>query len=132
MLESNLHNIITSDASFSALADDRLYPVILPGDPVLPAVTYQRITTRRDYTTTGPVGLSRVRMQFDAWANGYAECKQLHTALLAILENRDSYAGTFPDGTRIDSIMLNTVSDGYAPDARIYRVSIDFFVYVTE
>jgi hypothetical protein len=101
--------------------------VVLPDESQLPAVTYQRITTRRDYTNTGPVSLNRVRMQFDAWANTYAQTKQLQAALLAILEDRALYAET-----GIDSIMLDMVTDGYEHDARLYRVSLDFIILAVE
>jgi hypothetical protein len=127
MLEANLQKIITEAPSFTAIAGTRLYPVLLPEEPTLPAATYQRITTIRSYSTTGPVSLNRVRMQFDCWGETYAQVKQLQAALLAILEDRSTYTSA-----GIDSIMLDTATDGYEHDARIYRVSLDFIVLVNE
>jgi hypothetical protein len=46
---------------------------------------------------------------------------------MAAFEDRSSYAGT-----SIDSIQLITASDGFEQAARIYRVSLDFYIYVTE
>jgi hypothetical protein len=126
-LESNLHTIITTAPSFTALAGTRLYPVLLPEEPTLPAATYQRISTTREYTTTGPVALNRVRIQLDCWADTYAQVKQLQAAILAILEDRSPYTSA-----GIDSITLITATDGYEQDARIYRVSMDFYIYATE
>lgn len=126
-LEANLQKIITESASFTAISGTRFYPVLLPEDATLPAATYQRITTTRDYTTTGPVALNRVRMQVDCWARTYSEVKQLQVALLAVLDDRNTYAGT-----DIDSITLITATDGYEHEARLFRVSIDFYVYVIE
>jgi hypothetical protein len=122
MLESQLHQILAA-----ALPDVRVYPVILPEDPTLPAVSFQRISTTRQYATTGPVGLNRVRLQFDCWSRAYAEVKRLQAALMAAFEDRSSYAGT-----SIDSSQLITASDGFEQAARIYRVSLDFYIYVTE
>lgn len=127
MIETALHALILADSRFDDLVGTRLYPVLLPADPQLPAVTYQRITTRRDYTTTGPVSLDRVRLQFDVWASTYSSTKQIQTALLAILEDRSLYAAT-----AIDSIQLDMATDGYEHDARLYRVSMDFIIFVTE
>lgn len=127
MIESYLHSIITSDSRFTDLAGTRLYQVILPNVPQLPAATYQRITTKRTYTTTGPVSLNRVRLQFDCWAREYLQAKQLQAALLAILEDRSLYAGT-----AIDSIQLDMITDGYEQNARIYRVSLDFIIFANE
>lgn len=126
-LESSLHKIIIDAPSFGALAGTRLYPVLLPEDATLPAATYQRISTTREYATTGPVALNRVRIQLDCWADTYAEVKQLQTAILAILEDRSTYASA-----NIDSITLITATDGYEQDARLYRVSMDFYVYAIE
>jgi hypothetical protein len=127
MIETALHTLILADSRFIDLAGTRLYPTILPDEPQLPAVTYQRITTRRDYTTTGPVSLDRVRLQFDLWASTYSQTKQLQAALLAILEDRSLYAAT-----AIDSIQLDMATDGYEHDARLYRVSMDFIAFVNE
>lgn len=127
MIESGLHSLILADSRFTDLAGTRLYPTILPDDPQLPAVTYQRITTRRGYTTTGPVSLNRVRLQFDVWASAYSQTKQIQAALLAILEDRSLYAGA-----GIDSVQLDMATDGYEHDARIYRVSMDFIVNAVE
>jgi hypothetical protein len=127
MIETAFHSLILADSRFTDLAGTRLYPTILPDDPQLPAVTYQRITTVRTYSTTGPVSLNRVRLQFDIWASTYSQTKQLQAALLTILEDYSLYSDT-----SIDSIRLDTVTDGYEHDARLYRVSMDFIVFVTE
>lgn len=127
MIETTLHRLILGDSRFTDLADTRLYPVLLPDDLQLPAVTYQRITTTRSYTTTGPITLSRVRLQFDIWASTYARTKQLQAALLAILEDRSLYAAA-----GIGSIQLDMATDGYEHDARLYRVSMDFIVFAAE
>lgn len=127
MLEANLQKLITEASAFAAIAGTRLFPVLLPEESTLPAATYQRITTTRNYTTTGPVALNRVRMQFDCWAETYSQVKQLQAVLLAILDDRSIYAGT-----DIDSITLITATDGYEQDARTYRVTLDFYAYVIE
>jgi hypothetical protein len=122
MLESAIHQILTA-----SLPETRVYPVILPDDPTLPAISYQRISTTRQYSTTGPVALNRVRVQFDCWARSYPEVKQLQVALLAALENRSAYAGT-----AIDSVSLITSADGFEQSARLYRVTSDFYFYALE
>lgn len=127
MIEETIYSLITGDAAFAAVAADRLFPVILPKIPTLPAVTYQRITTRRSYATAGPIDLNRIRIQFDCWAATYPQAKDLQHILLTILEDPSRVTGT-----AIQSIQLDTASDGYADDARLYRVSMDFIVYATE
>jgi len=123
-LEAHLHQLL---ADSTDLADVRVYPVLLPEEPQLPAITYQRISTTRSYTTSGPVALNRVRIQFDCWSHTYAQVKQLQAALLSTLEDRSLYADT-----NIDSITLITAVDGYEQEARLYRVFLDFYINVTE
>jgi hypothetical protein len=126
-VEETLQKIVISASAFSNIAGNRLYQVVLPDDPKLPAASYQRITTTRTYTTTGPVKLNRIRFQFDCWASSYKEVKQLQAALLSIFEDRTLLAGT-----GIESIQLITTADGFESDARIYRVTSDFYVWALE
>jgi hypothetical protein len=124
-IEGALLQRIKAFGDVADIAGDRVFPVLLPERVRFPAVTYQRITTVRDYTTTGPVALDRVRMQYDVWAMTYPECKALQRAIVAAIEG----AG---DGDPIDSVRLDTAFDGYESEARVYRVSLDFIVFGLE
>lgn len=128
-MEAGIQQRLIADSNVSSLISTRVYPLILPDESVLPSVTYQRISTVRDYATTGPVSLSRIRLQIDTWSLTYAAAKQVDMAIRASLE---SFSGTLPDGTVVSEIQVDSSQDLYESSARYYRVSTDFIVYAFE
>lgn len=66
-LETALYSHLSGDAALSALVGTRIYPVILPQQPVLPAVTYQRIGAVREQTIARNVPGTMPRYQFSVW-----------------------------------------------------------------
>ncbi len=128
-MEAGIQQRLIADPTVSALIGTRVYPVILPDDPTLPGATYQRASAVRDYTTTGAVSLSRIRLQIDCWALSYAEVKQLDAATRSCLE---FFTGTLPDGTYVDSITIDSSQDLFESDARYYRVMTDYIIVAVE
>lgn len=124
-MEAGIQQHLAADVDVAAIVAKRIYPLLLPDTRHLPAVTYQRVSTTRDYTTTGPVSLTHVRLQIDSWGSTYAEAK---TTAEAILRSLEAFTGLLPDGTHVDSIMLDASYDLYDEDARSYRVSSDYLI----
>lgn len=136
MIEDGLVALITADTRFSAIAEDRLFPVILPETLLDPtsatptSATYQVISAIPDYTFDGPTGMVTARVQIDTWASAYGAAKALAQAIKLIL---DDYTGTLPDGTHVDSARRdNVATDGFDQDARLYRVQTDFKLIYSE
>lgn len=128
-MEAGIQQRLSADSTLLTLVTGRIYPVILPNTPTLPAITYQRISTVRDYATTGPVSLSRIRLQFDSWGRTYAQVKQTDLAIRASLE---TFSGTLPDGTQVSEIHVDSSQDLYEADAKYYRVSTDYIIFAVE
>ena len=129
MTEAGIFRRLTADAAVNALAGTRVYPLVLPDEGPMPAITYQRISPGRSYTTTGRVELARIRLQIDCWAEEYSQVKALFAGVLASLE---CFRGTLPEGTYVDTIQLDSASDLYDSVSRLYRVTSDFFVFAAE
>ena len=91
MIETALYTILADDAGVGGVAGDRIYPIGVPQDRTLPAVTYQQIAGPRDHTFDGASGLVVGYYQVTAWAATYAAAKGLSEKLRAAL---DDYAGT--------------------------------------
>lgn len=128
-MESGIQKRLVTDHGVSALISSRVYPVLMPDDPTLPAATYQRASTVRDYTTTGPVSLSRIRLQVDSWGRTYADVKALDAAIRVCLE---AFSGMLPDGTYVDSIQIDSSQDLYDGSARYFRISTDYLILAVE
>jgi hypothetical protein len=53
MIEAALRAVLIAHPDVAALAGGRIYPLILPQNPTLPAIAYQRISNLAD-STHGP------------------------------------------------------------------------------
>ena len=136
MIEAGLHQRLAADSGVSAIAADRIFPVILPEtmlnpDATVPAaMTYQVITKVPMYTLSDGVVLVTARVQLTCWATTYGSAKSLMAAVDASL---DEYSGTLPDETEVQNAWRENGSrDGYDKDARLYSVSADYFVIYAE
>lgn len=132
MIEAGLRQQLAQDSGVSALAADRIFPVILPEtmlnpDATVPAaLTYQVISKIPMYTLADGVVLITARLQIDAWATTYAATRSLMAAVDAVL---DAYSGTLPDGTEVGNAWrASGARDDYDRASRLYRVSADYFV----
>ena len=124
-MEAGLHALLQADASLSSLVGNRIHPLVLPEDCVKPAVVYQRISTVPTITMDGPADLTTCRLQFDCYGTHYNDVKACADAVSHVLEG---YTGTLPDGTYVFDIELDGMQDRYESEARLYRVSADYFV----
>jgi len=120
-VESEIVTLLAADGGVSALVVARIYPLILPQDPTLPAITYARVTTSRIYSSEGYSNLDNAMIQVDCWASTYAGAKALGTAVLSAM-----------DGSSTFSAVLIDERDMFEDDVEIYRVSMDFSTWNTE
>lgn len=90
MIETDLFTLLTGNPAIKALIGNRIFPLLLPDDCAKPAVSYQLISTVRDYDLDGPTGMQTVRIQFDCWGSRYAEARAVSAAIAALL---DGFAG---------------------------------------
>lgn len=121
-IESSLYARLTAHAGVSALVGTRIYPLLMPQTPVLPAITYQRISAEHIASIGGHSGLENPRIQIDIWALSYNTSKALAAQVRAALtESMDGFAA-----------LLLTDLDDYEPETRIYRCSLDFSLWAEE
>jgi hypothetical protein len=127
-LETVLFTRLSTYAGLIALTSTRIYPLIMPQNPTLPAVTYQRIDGPRESAFSAEMGLAHPRIQVDSWAKTYAGAKAVATQVRTALQRWSSEA--------VDPVVLDCLleSDGdeYEPDANIYRVRQDWIVWHRE
>src|SRR4030042_5808294 len=73
-VETVIYTRLSGYAGLIALTSTRIYPLILPQSPTLPAVTYQRIDGPRE-SRFGADPVAHPRIQVDSWAKTYAGVK---------------------------------------------------------
>jgi hypothetical protein len=94
-LETDLWTLLMSAPAVAALAETRLYPLMIPQDQDLPALAYQLISAPGIYShETGDIGLIRARMQITGQAATY---DTLYSLLAAVRAAVTGYKGTVGD-----------------------------------
>ena len=123
-LETALRTFVLADAAVTSLAGTRMYPRKLPQTPVLPAIVYQRIDTRRMHDMAGPDGLPRPRFQVTCWASNVGDAVTLAAAVRGRL---DGYRGAWGDVT-VGSCLCVGESDADDPETGRVGVRQDYMI----
>lgn len=116
MIEEALRTILLADPTLYALVGTRIYPVQLPLDCTLPALSYFQVSEPFNRITGTP------RFQIDIFSEDYTESKTVKGALEAAL---DGYSGV-TGGHNIEIIVPLDSSDFYDSETGIYHISYDF------
>lgn len=129
MLEAGLYSHLAANAGVSALVSTRIYPLLLPQEPTLPALVYQRISTNPlGHSQDGPNHLARVRMQLRCHGATLLAAKQLADAVRAAL---DGYSGTMGTVTVLSCFRADEGDDD-EPETGTYSVRADYMIVYEE
>lgn len=127
-LETELRTFTLAGAGVAALAGTRMHARRLPQTPTLPAITYQRIDTRRTHDMAGPDGLPRPRMQVTCWGATPADAT---TLAAAVRQRLDGYKGAW-GAISVGSCLCVGERDLDDPDASRSAVAQDYMIQFTE
>ena len=131
-----LRAVLLANAGVSAAAGARIYPVQLPQGDRGPSLVLTRVSGLGDYNMQGASGLSRPRVQVDAWATTPDAARSLgHLAKLAL----SGFAGTVTIGAYspahtivIQGVFFDIERDTYDELAKLFGSSRDYFVWYAE
>lgn len=130
-IEEALFKHLKSFAGLFALVSSRIYPMVMPQKTTMPTVTFQRISTPREYAHDGYSGLAHPLFQISCWAEKYsivrAVAKQVRLALQA-------YVGTMGGvgGVEVQASFQENERDFYDSEAGLYHVPVDFRIWHKE
>ncbi len=115
-VETDFRGYLINDAMVSGLIGTRVYPLMMPQGFTLPAVTYQRVSSDREYDLTdGPVGWCWARFQLDCYADSFSGVRELAEAVRQALDWNN---GITIEGER----------DLFEENTEVYRVTQDYLV----
>ena len=106
---------------------DRRRPIVATV-PVLPAVTYQRISGRRVHAIGSSSFLAAPRIQFTVWAATYAAAKGVADELRAALDGVQGSLNDYDDPDAMWMGQLVNDIDDYEPETGRYRVISDLVI----
>ena len=131
-IEEAVYSRLTTTAAVTAIVGagsaSRIYPNKIPQEATLPAVAYQRVSTRRVKAHAAPTGLARVRVQVTCVARTYSEVKGLAVVVRKALEGVMGTVG----GVTVQGSWLETDADEYGDAEGLHSVRQDFMVWHTE
>jgi hypothetical protein len=135
MIESALFTLlstnqaITSQLGTRPAGDTGVYPVTIPEDPILPALSYQIISSRDTPTLDDPLGTTKTRVQIECWGETYGAAVELRQIVTtAILGYRGTV--TTPDGdVKIQNILRVTKGDVFADVPRQFTAKVDLYIW---
>ena len=123
-LETEIVQTLQNHPGMAALVVTRIYPMLMPQNPTLPAIVYQKISGPRSYSHSGDQNLTFTRYQFSCWAHTYAGAKALAAQLRDCLSGRKY-------GVIRASFCVNELDD-YDPISKDFRIIVDFHFWVAE
>jgi hypothetical protein len=112
-----LKTILRADVDVAALVGTRVYAFPLRQTPVLPDLTYQRVSGPRDAL----LGIAKPRYQFTAWSESYGEARDVAQAVDDCLQR---YKGTSEGVLIIQATVVND-TDLYDPETGRHTCTVD-------
>jgi len=90
-IETVIYTILSGDTDITDLASTRIYPVYVPQNATMPALTFQHISANREYTLAGSFGMVASRYQINCWSSNYSGARELAEVVREAMED---YSGT--------------------------------------
>lgn len=110
------------DNATGVLVGEKIYPITIPQEIQMPAVSYQRVSMSPNYCKSGTSVVDDYRYQIDCYAAKYDECEAL---LQAVREDLEGFVGNY-EGTFINIITVESLTDGIVEKNDLFRKVIDF------
>jgi len=129
LIEEALFAHLKAHAGLSALIGTRIYPLVLPQNPTLPAITYQKISRVGERAMSSPTPrVARARFQISCWGTSYASVKDVAEQVKAALQDYSGLMGG-SGGVQVLDVNVANEQDIYEPDTGIYHLSVDVMIY---
>ncbi len=126
-ITQSLATYLNTVGGLTALVGSRIFPVYLPKGATLPALTYNKISSPRVRSHSGPSHLAHPRIQINIWANTFTELESVAAQLVAALE---AYKGLMGSDQTVS--FVETELDDFDEEAEIHRRIMDVLIWHTE
>lgn len=135
-VEEAVKDRLESDVAVAAVVSDRVYQLLLPENGTYPAIRVQLIDEPGSSHLRGPNGLTRARVQADAYVEAtgddpYAEATELNTRIQAALVDDGPFTAGSPVARQVTGVLpAGPRQVRYeAEERRLVRVMQDFIVW---
>jgi len=123
-IEEELVDVLTGDAGVAGIVAARVYPLVLPQNPTLPAIVYQEVRGLARAAADGDTGQRESRFLLSWWASSFSAIKVGKGLLLGLLSGYS--------GGSIERIEVDGIRDDYDPETARFRQLLEILVYWTD
>lgn len=124
-IEAALFSHLSTYVGVTALAGTRVYPLVLPQQPVLPAVTYQPISeTPAQDRDSAALTYTRTRMQMVGYGATHDDAIAIRDALRGAMNAFVRVAGP-----RVSVALEQQVRTEYEPEMARWRTLLDYWIW---
>ncbi len=129
VVEQALTARLEGSTNVTSLVSTRIYPVRLPQNPVFPAVTYDLISSQREWAMTADPGFVHARLQVTGWSEAsYAEASSVSEGVRGATQR---WAGT-STGVVVQEMFIENEFSFYDDETGVYAHSLDLVVHYEE
>jgi hypothetical protein len=127
-----LREFLLGDPNIVAAVIARVYPIRMPQGTKAASVVYTRISGQSGYKMEGPTGLSRTRMQLDAWAPTADAAVSLANFVKDRIDGYRGVMGSDPNAVTVQGVFMADEREDYDDIVQLYRCGRDFFIHHEE
>ena len=120
-MEKKIYTLLSGNATVNGLVNTRIYPVVMPQDVNLPAISYHETANTPVNHLGGKSGLENPHVAINSWATAYDEANAVSQAVNSAM-----------DGVRtFRAVMINQL-DVYDPELNIFAKAQIYSCWHTE
>ena len=130
-IEEAIYSYLSGHAGLTALTGTRIYPLVMPQNTILPAVTFSKVSGPRVHAMQKDTSTAYPRFQVSCWGSAYKQAKEVAAQVRAALQD---YKGTMggAGGVAVGGVFLEDENDLYEPGTQVYHVALDFIIWHLE
>lgn len=122
-----IYSRLSTTGPLVALIADRIYPDVLPQNPVLPAVVSRQIDSVPEHAMGVDPGNTASRFQVSAWAR---TPKAAHEVIAEVVTSLRRWSPGTVNGVFIEDVFWANQVDDYDQEIRLPRSLADFIIYL--
>ena len=132
-IEAGIFYLLNNDVPVEALVAARIYPLTIPQDPTLPALTYQLITPGSLIAHDGLLGTGYSRYQITGFDDDYDVLIDLMNKVRTAMGGYSGTLGVAPNQVVVQAMIpADTGYSNYDPQIDRYMRALDFYVWHSE
>lgn len=124
LAEQALYELLRAHTGVTAIVADRIYPLRLPDEVILPAIAYRKISCTRTASHSGNSKLASARFQIDCYSEDYLSAKQLAYAVIEALHGHKDAV--------LQAVFAENESDGFDSGDVLFRAGVEAAIWHKE